>query len=86
MANGEVSGAAVASGSMYNNTMRDNLIGWTCWQTSCAQEGYLKDLILPCRARRLFDQFCHSSPESPWTWRTTNIMSGLTKWPLPVLR
>ena len=47
MANGEVSGVAVASGSMYNNTMRDNLIGWTCWQSSCAQEGNRKDQSFP---------------------------------------
>ena len=52
MANGDATGAAVASGSMYNNTMRDNLIGWACWQSSCAS----------CCARRLFHQFCHSSP------------------------
>ena len=24
---------------MYNNTMHDNLIGWTCWTSSCSQEG-----------------------------------------------
>ena len=47
MANGDVSGAGVANGSMYNNTMRDNLIGWTCWQSSCAQEGYRKDQFFP---------------------------------------
>jgi hypothetical protein len=38
MANGDAS--AVALGSMYNNTMRDNLIGWTCRKASCAAEGY----------------------------------------------
>jgi hypothetical protein len=47
MANGDATGAAVASGSMYNNTMRDNLIGWACWQSSCAQEGYRKDQFFP---------------------------------------
>ena len=47
MANGDATGAAVASGSMYNNTMRDNLIGWACWQSSCAQEGYRKDQSFP---------------------------------------
>ena len=36
-----------ASASMYNNTMRDNLIGWTCWQSSCAQAGYRKDQFFP---------------------------------------
>ena len=44
MANGDVSGA---NGSMYNNTMHDNLIGWTCWNSSCAQSGYRKDQSFP---------------------------------------
>ena len=38
---------ATADGSMYNNTMRDNLIGWTCWSASCAAEGYRKDQYFP---------------------------------------
>ena len=38
---------ATANGSMYNNTMRDNLIGWTCWSASCAAEGYRKDQYFP---------------------------------------
>ena len=47
MANSDASGAAVANGSMYNNAMHDNLIGWTCWQSSCAQQGYRKDQFFP---------------------------------------
>jgi hypothetical protein len=35
------------SASMYNNAMRDNLVGWTCWKSSCAQEGYRKDQSFP---------------------------------------
>ncbi len=45
MANSDASSGA--SGSMYNNTMRDNLIGWTCWSASCAAEGYRKDQYFP---------------------------------------
>ncbi len=45
MANSDAT--AGANGSMYNNTMRDNLIGWTCWQSSCALEGYRKDQFFP---------------------------------------
>jgi Chitobiase/beta-hexosaminidase C-terminal domain/Bacterial Ig-like domain (group 2) len=47
MANGDAAGSAVANGSMYNNAMRDNLIGWACWRASCAQEGYRKDQYFP---------------------------------------
>jgi hypothetical protein len=47
MANGDATGGGVANGSMYNNTMRDNLIGWMCWQSSCAQAGYRKDQSFP---------------------------------------
>jgi parallel beta-helix repeat protein len=36
-----------ASASMYNNAMRDNLVGWACWKSSCAQEGYRKDQYFP---------------------------------------
>ena len=44
LANGGLGGA---SASMYNNTMRDNLVGWTCWKSSCAQDGYRKDQFFP---------------------------------------
>jgi hypothetical protein len=47
MANSDATGTAVANGSMYNNTMRDNLIGWTCWQASCAPQGFRKDQYFP---------------------------------------
>ena len=47
MANGDVNNTGVANGSMYNNTMRDNVIGWTCWASSCAKEGYRKDQYFP---------------------------------------
>ncbi len=38
---------ARASSSMYNNVMRDNLVGWMCWKTSCAQTGYRMDQLFP---------------------------------------
>ncbi len=45
---GLVNGAAVGqSASLYNNTMRDNVVGWNCWKSSCAQEGYRKDQFFP---------------------------------------
>jgi hypothetical protein len=44
MANSDATGA---HGSMYNNSMHDNLIGWTCWSASCAAEGYRKDQYFP---------------------------------------
>jgi hypothetical protein len=47
MANTDATGSAVANGSMYDNTMHDNVIGWTCWQSSCAQAGYRKDEFFP---------------------------------------
>ena len=47
MANSDATGSAVANGSMYNNTMHDNLIGWTCWNSACSQSGYRKDQSFP---------------------------------------
>src|SRR3984885_5264157 len=47
MANGDVNGASVTNPTMYNNTMHDNLIGWTCWNSSCSQSGYRKDQSFP---------------------------------------
>ena len=47
MANGDATGAAVKGRSVYNNTMRDNVVGWTCWKSWCAQEGYRKDQFFP---------------------------------------
>jgi hypothetical protein len=32
---------------MYNNMMRDNLVGWACWKYTCAQGGYREDQFLP---------------------------------------
>jgi hypothetical protein len=34
-------------GSAYNNSMHDNLAGWTCWSASCAQQGYRQDQYFP---------------------------------------
>jgi hypothetical protein len=45
MANSDATSGA--GGSMYNNSMRDNLIGWTCWSASCAAECYRKDQYFP---------------------------------------
>jgi Bacterial Ig-like domain (group 2) len=36
-----------ANASVYNNTMRDNLVGWMCWKLSCAQAGYRNDVFFP---------------------------------------
>ena len=36
-----------ANASVYNNTMRDNLVGWMCWKSSCAQGGYRNDVFFP---------------------------------------
>ena len=44
MANGD---ANTANSTLYNNTMHDNLIGWTCWTSSCSQSGYRKDQSFP---------------------------------------
>ena len=44
LANGATAGE---SASMYNNTMRDNLVGWMCWKSSCGQTGYRKDQFFP---------------------------------------
>jgi hypothetical protein len=38
---------SVANAKVYNNTMHDNLVGWTCWKSSCAAEGYRKDQFFP---------------------------------------
>ena len=34
-------------GSIYNNTMHDNVVGWTCWTASCAEVGYRQDQYFP---------------------------------------
>ena len=47
MANSDATGTGMANGSMYNNSMRDNLIGWACWQVSCAKEEYRRDEFFP---------------------------------------
>ncbi len=36
-----------ANSNLYNNSMHDNLIGWTCWTSSCSQSGYRKDQSFP---------------------------------------
>jgi hypothetical protein len=39
--------AAASSSTVYNNTMHDNLVGWSCWTTACAQQGYRRDQYFP---------------------------------------
>jgi hypothetical protein len=34
-------------GSLYNNTMHDNVVGWTCWTAACAAAGYRRDQYFP---------------------------------------
>jgi hypothetical protein len=63
MANGDVNGASVANSTIYNNTMHDNLIGWTCWKSSCAQSGYRKD---------------QSFPASPADYSTNSVLAAQT--------
>jgi hypothetical protein len=36
-----------SSSSVYNNSMHDNLVGWTCWTSSCGAQGYRKDQYFP---------------------------------------
>ena len=37
-----------ANGSVYNNTMHDNLVGWTCWSASCTSAlDSVSNTILP---------------------------------------
>jgi hypothetical protein len=44
MAAADVSGDA---GTMYNNAVHDNVIGWACWQKACASAGYRNDQFYP---------------------------------------
>jgi Bacterial Ig-like domain (group 2) len=53
---------AHANGSTYNNTMRDNVIGWTCWSTSCAAEGYRKDQYFPASPADYFTNSVIATP------------------------
>jgi Bacterial Ig-like domain (group 2)/Chitobiase/beta-hexosaminidase C-terminal domain len=39
--------ADTGDSSAYNNSMHDNLSGWTCWSASCAQHGYRQDQYFP---------------------------------------
>ncbi len=43
MADDDRTGRSIRNGSMYNNTMRDNTIGWMCWEPSCAALGNRMD-------------------------------------------
>ena len=40
-------GTNIRNGSMYGNSMRDNTIGWMCWRTRCASNGYRDDMYMP---------------------------------------
>jgi hypothetical protein len=37
----------VANGSMYNNEMHNNTVGWMCWASQCAWDGYRNDKYFP---------------------------------------
>jgi hypothetical protein len=38
---------STTAGVVYNNTMHDNVVGWTCWSSSCAAAGNRQDQYLP---------------------------------------
>jgi hypothetical protein len=46
LSNADVHGST-DRGTIYNNTMHDNVVGWTCWSSSCAAAGYRQDQFLP---------------------------------------
>jgi hypothetical protein len=35
------------AGSTYSNTMHDNVVGWSCWNTACASVGFRNDQYFP---------------------------------------
>jgi Ricin-type beta-trefoil lectin domain-like/Bacterial Ig-like domain (group 2) len=37
----------IANGSMYNNNMYGNTVGWMCWAARCAWDGYRNDEYFP---------------------------------------
>jgi len=37
----------IPNGSMYNNDMYGNTVGWMCWATQCAWDGYRNDEYFP---------------------------------------
>jgi hypothetical protein len=37
----------IGNGSMYNNDMHGNTVGWMCWASRCAWEGYRSDKYFP---------------------------------------
>lgn len=37
----------VATGSMYNNNMYNNTVGWMCWKSSCSWDSYRNDDYFP---------------------------------------
>jgi hypothetical protein len=37
----------IANGSMYNNDMYSNTVGWMCWAARCAWDGYRNDTYFP---------------------------------------
>ena len=76
MANGDVNGASVANSTIYNNTMHDNLIGWTCWKSSCAQSGYRKDQSFPASPADYSTNSVLAPKPSRRQWKTTNTKSG----------
>jgi fibronectin type 3 domain-containing protein len=47
----------VQNGSMYGNSMHDNVIGWMCWRSACASNGYRNDIYLPLNSNDEFRNF-----------------------------
>jgi uncharacterized protein YjdB len=89
MVSDDIRGANQTNGSTYNNTMRDNLIGWMCWKSSCSQEGYRNDQYFPASSRDYANNF--ALPATPITaetedneyqlWLNKIISAGITVGP-----
>jgi hypothetical protein len=76
LANGATAGA---SASMYNNTMRDNLVGWACWKSSCAQTGYRKDQFFPASPADYSTNSVVPTPQITFTMENNEYQVWLNK-------
>jgi hypothetical protein len=64
-----------ANGSYYDNTMTGNTVGWMCWASRCAYDGYRNDTF-PTTPRTMPTTRRSPPTRLPWPWRVRNTKPG----------
>jgi hypothetical protein len=69
----------IANGSMYSDNMYNNTVGWMCWSSNCAWDGYRNDEWFPLDASLYGNNTSISTNPIPYSMETAEYQTWLGK-------